>query len=150
MPRPLVSVIAVLLLICASDAFARVEGFATGGLHRDVNGEPFVGTGGGVLLTAKWLSLGAQGDAFFSLPYVAGRLTLLAQGNLLDRGGIRPFVQIGTSVGELKGRMYGLGVDLRRREARVGVRTSLQVYMANVWNDRPVAQSSANVGVIWR
>jgi len=152
MKQTLIALAATVALFTSSHASAQViEGFVTGGTHRDSNREQFTGLGGGVLLTgAKWIGVGAQGDAFFSPPYVAGRFTMLVQGNVFDIAGVRPFVQVGKGFGEFHGRMYGAGVDFRPRNARIGVRASYQAYLADVWN-RPEkhVQPSVNVGVIW-
>src|SRR5262245_45507076 len=101
--------LATLLTSTAASAQA-IEGFITGGMHRDVNREQFPGVGGGVLFTTKFIGAGAQGDAFFSPPYVAGRVTPFVQGNI-DIAGVRPFLQAGKGFGEFKGRMYGVGVE---------------------------------------
>ena len=137
-------------LAATEPALAQVEGVVTAGVHRDVNHEQFGGASGGVLLTARWLSIGAQGDAFFSPPYVAGRFTPFVQGNVFDLRGVRLFLQAGKGYGEFKGTMYGAGIDLRRGDHRVGVRASLQAYLAQMWNGGKRAQPSVNVGVIWR
>jgi hypothetical protein len=85
MKQALIAIAASVALLTASHASAQaIEGFVTGGTHRDSNREQFTGLGGGVLLTGgKWISVGAQGDAVFSLPYVAGRFTMLVQGNVI-------------------------------------------------------------------
>jgi hypothetical protein len=141
--------VATLLTSTAASAQA-VEGFVTGGTHRDVNHEQFPGVSGGVLFTAKFIGVGAQGDAFFSPPYVAGRFTPFVQGNLFEIAGVRPFVQAGKGFGELKGRMYGVGVDFRPRNGRIGVRATYQVYLAEMWNrSEKRVQPSVNIGVIW-
>jgi hypothetical protein len=142
--------IALLCLAAAVPAAAQIEGYVTGGLHRDVNHQQFSGAGGGVLLTAKWISVGAQADAFFSPPYVAGRFTPYLQGNLLDARGLRPFLQIGKGYGEFAGTMYGAGIDFRPGLGRVGVRASVQTYAARMWPDGKRAQPSVSVGVVWR
>jgi hypothetical protein len=150
--KTLIAIATCVALLTSSHASAQaIEGFVTGGTHRDSNREQFTGLGGGVLLAgAKWIGVGAQGDAFFSLPYVAGRFTMLVQGNVFDIAGVRPFVHIGKGFGEFHGRMYGAGVDFRPRNARVGVRASYQAYLASVRN-RPEkrVQPSVTVGVIW-
>ena len=138
------------ILAATVPALAQVEGFVTAGVNRDVNHQQFGGASGGVLLTSRWLSIGAQGDAFFSPPYVAGRFTPFVQGNVFDLGGARLFLQAGKGYGEFKGVMYGAGIDLRRRGSRVGMRASLQTYLAQMWNGDKRAQPSVNVGVIWR
>jgi hypothetical protein len=86
MKLTLIAIAASVAWLTASHASAQaIEGFVTGGTHRDSNREQFTGLGGGVLLTGgKWIGVGAQGDAFFSLPYVAGRFTMLVQGNVFD------------------------------------------------------------------
>ena len=141
--------VVVLSVAAAGPAAAQVEGYVTGGAHQDVNAQRFSGAGGGVLLTAKWLSVGAQGDAFFSPPYIAGRFTPFLQGNLFDIRGIRPFVQVGKGYGEFAGTMYGAGVDYRPGLRRVGVRVSVQSYAARMWPEGTRAQPSLSVGVIW-
>jgi hypothetical protein len=151
--RPtVVAIVTCAALLSASPVRAQdIEGFVTGGAHRDSNHQSFFGLGGGVLLTgAKWIGVGAQGDAFFSLPYVAGRFTMLVQGNVFDIAGVRPFVQIGKGYGEFRGRMYGAGVDLRPRGSSIAVRASYQAYLADVWNSRDKhMQPSVSIGVIW-
>jgi hypothetical protein len=147
-----ITIASVFAVLClgAVPAFAQVEGYVTGGLHRDVNSQQFTGAGGGVLLTAKWISVGAQGDAFFSPPYVAGRFTPFLQGNLFDVRGVRPFVQVGKGYGEFAGTMYGVGVDYRPGLSRVGLRVSVQVYAARLWPEGTRAQPSVSIGVLWR
>ena len=150
MRRSIFVIVVCVALGAAAPASAQVEGFVVGGSHQDVNRERFAGAGGGVLLTARFVSIGAQGDAFFSLPYVAGRFTPFVQGNLLNIAGVRLFVQAGKGYGEIKGAMYGGGVDFRPRGGRVGVRAGVQTYLAQMWNAGTRPQSSFNVGVIWR
>ena len=149
--RMSVSIVAVCLtLAAAAPATAQVERFVFAGAHQDVNRERFAGAGGGVLLTAKWVSLGAQGDVFFSLPYVAGRLTPFVQGNVFNIDGIRLFLQVGKGYGEIKGGMYGGGLDFRPHGSRVAVRASLQTYLAEMWSGEKRPQPSLNLGVLWR
>jgi hypothetical protein len=151
MMRRSIFVIVVWMTLAAADrAWAQVEGFVVAGSHGDVNRERFAGVGGGVLLTAKFVSIGAQGDAFFSLPYVAGRFTPFVQGNMLHIAGVRLFLQAGRGWGEIQGAMYGGGVDFRPRGSRVGVRAGVQTYVARMWSGEKRRQSSINVGVIWR
>ncbi len=151
MKQTFIAIAASVALLTASHASAQaIEGFVTGGTHRDSNRQQFIGLGGGVLTGMKWIGVGAQGDAFFSLPYVAGRFTMFVQGNVFDIAGVRPFVQAGKGFGEFKGRMYGAGVDFRPRNARIGVRASYQAYLAEMWNRREKrVQPSVSVGVIW-
>lgn len=150
MRRSIFVIVVCMTLAAAAPAWAQVEGFVIAGSHWDVNRERFAGVGGGVLLTAKFVSIGAQGDAFFSPPYVAGRLTPFVQGNLFDIAGIRPFLQAGKGYGEINGAMYGGGFDFRPRGSRVGVRSSVQTYLAPTWSGEKLWQSSVTVGVIWR
>lgn len=132
----------------------QVEGFATVGLQRDVNDRRFPSASGGVLLSANWLALGAQADAFFSPPYVAGRGTLFVQGNVLGSRRVRPFVLGGWSFGEFDGTMLGAGVDVRPARSRVGVRATVQTYRTKVspWfgPQRTDLQPSMNIGIVWR
>jgi hypothetical protein len=141
--------IGVWCLAAAVPAAGQVQGYVTGGVHRDVNRQQFSGVGGGLLLTARWLSVGAQGDAFFSPPYVAGRFTPFLQGNVFDICGFRPFVQVGKGYGEFAGTMYGAGVDYRPGLSVVGVRVSVHSYAARMWPEGTRAQPSISVGVIW-
>ena len=150
MKQTLIAVAASVALFTASHASAQaIEGFVTGGAHRDTNRQQFTGLGAGVLTGIKWIGVGVQGDAFFSLPYVAGRFTMLAQGNVFDIAGVRPFVQAGKGFGEFRGRMYGAGVDFRPQNGRVGVRASYQAYLAEMWSGEKRVQPSVTVGVIW-
>lgn len=57
MKQGVVAIVTSALLLSASHAWAQaIEGFVTGGTHRDSNRERFNGVGGGVLLTgAKWI-----------------------------------------------------------------------------------------------
>lgn len=150
MKHTLIGIAASIALLSGSSASAQaIEGFVTGGAHTDTNRQQFTGLGGGVLTGVKWIGVGVQGDAFFSLPYVGGRFTMLVQGNVFDLAGVRPFVQVGKGYGEFRGRMYGAGVDFRPRNARVGVRASYQAYLAEMWSGEKRVQPSVTVGVIW-
>jgi hypothetical protein len=52
MKQTLIAIAASVALLTASHASAQaIEGFVTGGTHRDSNREQFTGLGGGVLLT---------------------------------------------------------------------------------------------------
>jgi hypothetical protein len=116
MKHTVIAIVTCAALLSASHAQAQaIEGLVTGGSHIDTNRQSFFGLGGVLLTGAKWIGVGAQGDVFFSLPYAAARFTTLVQGNVADLAGVRPFLQIGKSWGELKGRMYGAGVDYRPR-----------------------------------
>jgi hypothetical protein len=99
----------------------RLEGVATAGVHHCCTGGRAVGVGGGVLVAVNptWLSVGATADLFAAPPYFVGRVTLLAQGNLLSHRTIRPFVLAGGSFGQYAaGPMLGGGIDIRPTPAR--------------------------------
>ena len=141
---------AAALLIPAAASAQTIEGFVTAGTHRDVNREQFPGFGGGMLFTTTWIGVGAQGDAFLSPPYMAGRFTPFVEAHPFVVAGIRPFVQAGKGFGEFHGRMYGMGMDFRPRNGRVGVRASYQMYLAEMWPGREKrVQPSVTFGIIW-
>ena len=98
---------------CASAQSAR--GFAFGG-------------GAVVDLGQPWVSAGAQGEAFMSWPYFAGRGAVFAQGNLLAHKPVRPFVLAGVGFGEDGGTLVGAGLELRSPGTRIGLRVTVEDY----------------------
>ena len=109
------------------------SGFAALGVHQDTNDARFASASGGVVfdLPTEWLSAGAQGDLFVSYPYVAGRGTVFAQGNVVPRRSIRPFALAGFGFGESAGPMIGAGVEIWRPNGR-GLRVTVQDYLARI------------------
>lgn len=111
-----------------------VRGFVTGGVISDVNQQRFPTAGGGVLfdLGQPWVSAGAEGETFWQWPYFAGRGTLFGQVRLIPKGRIRPFVLAGRGFGEMAGPMIGGGIELRPANGRVGLRVSVEDYLARI------------------
>ena len=148
------------------------QGFVTGGISPGENeGEGFPTIGGGVLfdVVRGWVSVGAQGDLFFSNGYVAGRGGVLAQANVIRHRAVRPFVVGGYGWGEDAGSTFGGGIEVW--SGRVGFRASVQDYRthvlgfdclyfgytqsycdANFRGGKPytVHQPSVQVGIVWR
>lgn len=106
-----------------------VRGFAGGGSSSE-GSRTYPSFGGGVLVNVgqPWVSVGGQGDAFVSLPYVAGRGAVFVQGNLLTKGAIRPFVLAGEGFGTYDGTLLGGGVEIRPAGSRLGFRGSVENY----------------------
>jgi hypothetical protein len=106
-----------------------VRGFVGGGTA-SVDSHSYPSFGGGVLVNAgqPWVSVGAQGDGFVSLPYVVGRGALFAQGNLVPKGRIRPFVVAGYGFGAFEGAMVGGGLEIRPKGSGLGFRGSVENY----------------------
>ena len=124
-------VTAIALLAGAHAASAQeVRGLTFGGLTGDVNGQSYPAFGGGVLvdLGQRWVSAGAQGEAFVSWPYFAGRGALFGQGNLAPGKLVNPFVVGGVGFGEDAGPMFGAGLEARVPGQRVGFRFSVEDY----------------------
>ena len=111
-----------------------LQKFALGGIASDLNDARFATVGGGVLfdLFGGWLSIGGQGDAFFSGGYIAGRGTPFVQANFTRRRTLRPFLAAGKSFGEIDGPMIGGGLDVRSPTRRLGFRGVLQTYRVDV------------------
>ena len=148
------------------------RGFIMFGISSDVNDQHFPGIGGGVLfdLAKSWVSVGGQGDIFFSNGYVAGRGGPIAQANLTRHRAFRPFAIGGFGWGEESGPMFGAGIDVASR-GRIGFRASVQDYLqqvggfdcrvlgysqsycdANLHGGRPYTphQPSVQLGIVWR
>ena len=103
-------VLSIAALAGAGTASAQdLRGFVAGGVMTDVNSGRYPAVGGGVVvdLGQPWVSGGAQGEAFFSWPYVAGRGALFAQANVVPRGPVRPFLLAGVGSGESAGPLAG-------------------------------------------
>jgi hypothetical protein len=132
---PLAGLSAVAVLSCVASASAQdLRGFVGGGVMSDLNDERFPTVGGGVLvdLGQPWVSVGGQGEMFFSWPYVAGRGGMFAQANVVPKGPLRPFVLAGFGSGESAGTMLGTGVEYRPRRGGAGLRASVEDYLAKV------------------
>jgi hypothetical protein len=107
-------------------------GYAAFSVNSDLNDQKFPGVAGGVLVDVarSWVSLGGQGDLFFSGGYVAGRGGPIAQINLMRGRPVRAFALGGYAWGEQAGPMIGAGVDIGK--GRVGFRVTVQDYFARV------------------
>ena len=110
------------------------RGFVAGGVTSEVNQQQFPSAAGGVLvnLGQPWIAAGAQAETFWQWPYFAGRGTLFAQGDLIPKGRVRPFVLGGIGFGEAAGPMIGGGVELRATNGRHGVRLSIEDYLSRI------------------
>ena len=106
-----------------------VRGFMGGGTA-SVGSHVYPSLGGGVLVNAgqPWVSVGVAGDGFMSFPYFAGRGALFAQGNLVPKGRVRPFVVAGYGFGAFEGTMVGGGLEIRRKGTGFGFRGSVENY----------------------
>lgn len=121
------TMLAVLVLATPLPSWAqRLHPFLTGGTHSDGNGQ-FAGiSGGGVFDVAhSWLSVGVEGDVFFSGGYAAGRAGPIAQINLRRGRLVQPFAIGGYKWGEGHGTVIGGGIDFRPR-GRLGFRVSIE------------------------
>jgi hypothetical protein len=124
--------IALVTHLGAAAVFAQdLRGFVAGGVTSESNHQQFPSAGGGVLVNVgqPWISAGAQAETFWQWPYFAGRGTLFAQGNLLTRGRLRPFLLGGVGFGEAAGPMIGAGVEIRPTSGRHGLRVSVEDYL---------------------
>lgn len=165
----------VAAFLCAAPRTAAAQqllGFAAFTINRDVNGSQYAGAAGGVLVDVarSWISLGAQGDLFVSIPYVAGRGGPLVQLNIVRHERIRVFGIGGMGWGEQEGPMFGGGLDVWPSR-RVGIRATVQDYLVRIQGfdcatlgyDRTYCdaslhggstytghQPSFQIGVIWR
>jgi hypothetical protein len=109
----------------------RLHGFATFGVHEDINKEFFPGAGGGVVLDFlnSWASAGGQGDLFFSNGYVSGRGGPIGQFHFIRQGLMRPFATAGYVWGEVTGPGPTVGGGLEFwSKGRFGFRADAQVY----------------------
>jgi hypothetical protein len=132
---PVVVLVALGAALLAGDVSAQaLRGFAGGGMVKDLNGQTFPAVSGGAVvdLPTSWFSAGAQGDMFISWPYFAGRGTVFGQVNVIRRGPVRPFLLGGFGFGEDGGPMIGGGVDVRVPNQRIGLRVSVEDYLAHV------------------
>ena len=111
-----------------------LRGFVAGGVTSEVTPAAILSAAGGVLvnLGQPWVSVGAQGETFWQWPSFAGRGTLFAQGNVISKGRVRPFVLGGVGFGESAGPMIGGGVELRPLNRRLGVRVSVEDYLSRI------------------
>jgi hypothetical protein len=60
----------------------------------------------------------------------AGRGAVFAQGNLLARKPVRPFVLAGVGFGEDGGTLVGAGLEVRSPDTRIGFRVTVEDYVA--------------------
>jgi opacity protein-like surface antigen len=129
-----IAVLTAALAVSAAQAAAAQQwlGYAALSVNSDLNDQRFPGIAGGVLVDVarSWVSVGGQGDMFFSGGYVAGRGGPIAQINVLGRSPVRAFVLGGYAWGEQAGPMIGAGVDIGK--GRVRFRVSVQDYLARV------------------
>jgi len=128
----LAAVTILALLACARPVSAQdARGFIGGGTAEDGYSNAYPSFGGGFLMNVgqPWVSAGAQADGFVSWPYFAGRGALFAQGNLLPKGVVRPFVLAGGSFGEMAGPMLGGGIEIRPAGSSIGFRVSVEDYV---------------------
>jgi hypothetical protein len=127
-----IAAMSVLLLSTAQAASAQeVRGFAFGSGTTLQYDQQYPGFGGGVLveLGQPWLAVGAQGEAFSSWPYFAGRGSVFAEGRLLPKSAIVPLVLGGAGFGEYGGPMVGGGVEIRVPRSRVAFRITVEDFM---------------------
>ena len=108
-----------------------VRGIAAVGSASDVNREQVFALGGGVVadLGQRFVSAGAQGDAFTSDGYWAGRGSVFGQFNLVRTPAIRLFALTGVGFGEYDGPMVGGGLDIWPDEGRFGFRLAFEDYL---------------------
>ena len=108
-----------------------VRGFAGGGTAGGGSRDNYPSFGGGVLVDVgqSWVSAGVQGDGFVSIPYVVGRGTVFAQGHLLPKRAVRPFLLAGRGWGAFEGLMYGGGVEFKPAGRGIGFRASVENYV---------------------
>jgi hypothetical protein len=111
-----------------------IRGFVSGGMITDVNQQRFPSAGGGIVVNLGMpsLSAGAQAETFWQWPYFAGRGTVFGEIELIPNGRIRPFVLGGRGFGETAGPMFGGGLELRPSGTRVGLRVSVEDYLARI------------------
>jgi hypothetical protein len=125
---------AVLTLLLAVPAVQaqHLRGFASVAVAGDSNGTRYPAFGGGVIIDAgqPWVSVGGQGEALVSWPYVAGRGAVFAQGNLARKNQpIRPFLLAGCGFGEETGTILGGGVEVRSPVSGIGLRLTIEDHM---------------------
>jgi len=123
-------VVAVLGFAQAASA-QPLRGFAFGGVTADANAQTFPAFGGGVLvdLGQPWIAAGAQGEAFVDFPYFAGRGAVFAEGRILPRSRVRPFVLAGAGFGEGAAPLIGGGVEIRVPGNRFAFRLAIEDYV---------------------
>jgi hypothetical protein len=125
------AVLALLAAAPCASAQTAARGFAFGGMMSEGYSEWFPAFGGGAVvdLGQPWVSAGAQGETFMSWPYFAGRGAVFAQGNLLARKSVRPFVLAGIGFGEDGGTLVGAGLEVRSPDTRLGFRVTVEDYL---------------------
>jgi hypothetical protein len=130
--NPLIAATAIAILTAAGPVSAQeLRGFAFAGSTSDMNSQRYPGFGGGVVvdLGQPWLAAGAQGETFFQLPYFTGRGALFAEGRVMPRSAIRPFMMGGIGFGQDAGPMIGAGVEMRMPGSRVAFRLAIEDYV---------------------
>ena len=135
MKRLLIAATLVFLLTSARSASAQpVRGWAFTGRASDNNAQNFPAAGGGVLVDVgqPWLLAGAQGEALFQLPYVAGRGAVFGEGRLMPGSPYRPFVMGGIGFGEDAGPLIGAGIEVGAPNSRWGLRMTVEDYMRRI------------------
>lgn len=135
MKRLLHAAIIVFILTSSRSASAEpLRGWAFTGRTIDINAQSFPAAGGGVLLEVwrPWLLAGAQGEALFQLPYVAGRGAVFGEGRLLPASPYRPFVMGGIGFGEAAGPLIGAGIEIGAPNSRWGLRMTLEDYVGRL------------------
>jgi hypothetical protein len=154
-----ITVALVILVVLARShptSAQQLSGFVTFGVSSD-SSQQFPGVGGGVLLDLanSWMSIGGQGDMFFSGGYVAGRGGPLGQANLIRHGALRVFAIGGFGFGVMEGPMFGGGVEVRPANRRIGFRATVQDYVqrsaaTTLLPRRTAHQPSIQFGMVWR
>lgn len=135
MKRLLIAATALFLLTSARAASAQpVRGWAFTGKTSDVNAQDFAAAGGGVLVEVgqPWLLAGAQAEALFQLPYVAGRGAVFGEGRILPKSPYRPFVMGGIGFGEDAGPLIGAGIEVGAPNSRWGLRMTVEDYVRRI------------------
>ena len=131
--KNLLTAAAALVLLSAAQTVSaqEIRGFAYGSGTTAQNDQHYPGFGGGVVfdLGQPWLAVGAQGEAFSSWPYFAGRGSVFAEGRLMPNAAIRPIVLGGAGFGQYGGPMFGGGVEIRVPRSRLAVRMTVEDYV---------------------
>ena len=131
--RTVAGVLLAIALVTPAGA-QELRAFAGAGFMSDLNGERFPMAGGGVTidLGRPWISAGAQGEAFFSGGYPGGRGSVFGQFSVPGLGILRPFALGGAGFGEEAGPMFGGGIEVRAPNRRIGMRLSVEDYIASI------------------
>ena len=131
--RSLLTAAMTITLLGAAQAVSaqEIRGFAFGSGATLQHNQQYPGFGGGILvdLGQPWLAVGAQAEAFSSWPYFAGRASVFAEGRLLQRPNVRPFIIGGAGFGEFGGPMIGGGVEFRVPRNRLALRITVEDFI---------------------